>query len=71
MPSLIAPDALTPGRDDAELETVMPLFWQSLRGRFERIGAHFNDLSVAVAAGADFVPGVATALHARRSIEAA
>jgi len=70
MPSLIAPDRLTPGRDDVDLATVMPRFSQSFRGRFEPIGAHFNDSSVEVVAGADVVPGVAKALHARRSTEA-
>jgi dipeptidyl aminopeptidase/acylaminoacyl peptidase len=44
---------------------------QYLGGRFEPIGADFNDSSVEVAAGADFVPGVAEALRARRSIKAA
>jgi len=44
---------------------------QYLGGRFEPIGADFNDSSLEVAAGADFVPGVAAALRVRPSIEAA
>jgi hypothetical protein len=40
-------------------------------GCFEPSGGNFNDSSVAVAAGADFVPGVAQAVHARRSTKAA
>jgi len=44
---------------------------QYLGGRFEPIGADFNDSSIEIAAGADFVPGVAEALRARPSIEAA
>jgi hypothetical protein len=71
MPSLTVPDGLIPGSDDVDLETVTPRCSQSLGGRFEPIGAHFDDSSVEVAAGQDFVAGVATALHARRSIEAA
>jgi dipeptidyl aminopeptidase/acylaminoacyl peptidase len=44
---------------------------QYLGGRFEPVAADFNDSSIEVAVGADFVPGVAAALHARRSTEAA
>jgi hypothetical protein len=39
MPSLTARDGLTPGSDDVDLETVMPLYSQSSGGCFEPIGA--------------------------------
>jgi hypothetical protein len=42
-----------------------------LGGRFELIGADFNDSSLEIAAGADFVPGVAGALRARPATQAA
>ena len=44
---------------------------QYLGGRFEPIGEDFNDSSLEVAAGAEFVPGVSAALRARPSSEAA
>jgi dipeptidyl aminopeptidase/acylaminoacyl peptidase len=44
---------------------------QYLGGRFEPIGADFNDSSLEIAAGADFVPGVAGALRARPATQAA
>lgn len=43
---------------------------QYLGGRFEPIGADFNDSSLELAAGEDFVPGVAAALRARASAAA-
>lgn len=44
---------------------------QYLGGRFEPIGADFDDSSLEVAAGEEFVPGVVAALRARPSTEAA
>jgi dipeptidyl aminopeptidase/acylaminoacyl peptidase len=44
---------------------------QYLGGRFEPVGTDFQDSSVEVAAGAEFVPGITAALRAPRSTEAA